>query len=183
MAVVAPIAGASAIVPVVFGILTGDRPSPVAVRGDRVRARRRRARLAGAPGGRRAARRRRRRPRAARGGRLRLLLPAMHAAGEADPLLGLAHLPHRPRPLIVAAGRRWSAGRRSGSAAGSSRSSLARRPRRHARQLPLRRRSARGRARQPHLGARLALPDRHGAARRGRAARAGRAVAARRASS
>ena len=52
MAVVAPIAGASAIVPVVFGIAHRrpalDRP----VRRDRVRARRRRARLAGAPGGR-----------------------------------------------------------------------------------------------------------------------------------
>lgn len=33
MAVVAPIAGASAIVPVVFGIATGDRPSPVQLAG------------------------------------------------------------------------------------------------------------------------------------------------------
>ena len=101
MAVVAPIAGASAIVPVIFGIAHGDRPRPRPVRRHRLRARRRRARVAGAPGG------------AASGGSrpgsgLALIaavgfgfyFPAMHAAGERRPAVGLAPLPgdgDRPR--------------------------------------------------------------------------------------
>ena len=85
MSVVAPIAGASALIPVVFGIATGERPSAGAARRDRVRDRGGRARVAGAPGGRRA--------RMAAGVGLALLaalgfgfyFPPMHAAGHADP--------------------------------------------------------------------------------------------------
>ena len=73
---------------------TGDRPVAAAVRRDRVRARRHRARVAGAPGG--------GERRMAAGVGLALLaaigfgfyFPPMHAAGKADPLLGLADLPH-----------------------------------------------------------------------------------------
>ena len=124
MSVVAPIAGASAIVPVVFGIATGDRPSAVPARRDRVRARRRRARRAGAPGG--------GERRVAAGVWLALLaaigfgfyFPPMHAAGEADPWWASLDLPHDR-----AADRRRRRGARGArtcaSAAGRSGSSLA----------------------------------------------------------
>ena len=87
MSVVAPIAGASAIVPVIFGIADGDRPRPLQFPGIACGARRRRARLAGAPGGRQAQRRRRRRARAPRCDRFRLLLPA-DARGRSRPTRG-----------------------------------------------------------------------------------------------
>ena len=94
MSVVAPIAGASAVVPVVFGIATGDRPSALQLAGIVVRARRRRARLAGAPGRASGA--------SPPGVWLAMLaaigfgfyFPPMHAAGEADSVVGVADLPH-----------------------------------------------------------------------------------------
>ena len=55
MAVVAPIAGASAIVPVIFGLVTGDRPSSTQIARNRLRAGRGLVRFPGASG-RRAAR-------------------------------------------------------------------------------------------------------------------------------
>ena len=87
MSVVAPIAGASAIVPVIFGIATGDRPRPVqiagiacAIVGVALASQERQA--VGQP------RRRGRRARAPRCDRFRLYFPPMHAAGAADPWWG-----------------------------------------------------------------------------------------------
>ena len=82
MSIVAPIAGVSAVVPVTFGLATGDRPSPAQIVGIIVRSSAS-ARLARAPGGQR---------RVAAGAGLALLAALgfggyfvpMHAAGEAD---------------------------------------------------------------------------------------------------
>ena len=112
MAVVAPIAGASAIVPVVFGIADRRPPVGVPVRGDRVRARRRRARLAGAPGGRqrRAGRGRRAWRCSRRSGSASTSRPC---TPPARPTRSWASLVFRTTSaLIIVARRRWSGGRR-----------------------------------------------------------------------
>ena len=100
MSVVAPIAGASAIVPVVFGIATGDRPSAFQLAGIACAlvgvALAAQEHQAG-----RAARRRRRLARGAGGDRLRLLLPADARRGRGRSVVGVADLP-RDRP------RSWS---------------------------------------------------------------------------
>ena len=93
MSVVAPIAGVSAVIPVIFGIATGDHPSVAQVAGVA-------AALAGVglasiehqrgP----AARRGGRRARAARGVRVRLLLPVDARRGQGRLLVGVARLPH-----------------------------------------------------------------------------------------
>ena len=139
MAVVAPIAGASAIVPVVFGIVAGDRPSAVPVRGHRAArssascSPRRSTRTAGSGGSRRASAWRCS-PRVGFG----FYFPPMHAAGDADPLWASlvfrrpSFADHRRSPSLDPAAadppRRLEA-----------RDRHRRRPRRHVRQLPLRR--------------------------------------------
>ena len=92
MSIVAPIAGISAVVPVAFGIATGDRPSTWQWLGIAARARRRLPGLAGAGP---------RRQRLAAGvglallaaHRLRRLLPADARRRERRLLVGVAHLP------------------------------------------------------------------------------------------
>ena len=174
MSVVAPIAGASAIIPVVFGIATGDRPSPLQIGGIACA-------IVGVAlashehheGSRRVA----------AGVGLALLaalgfgfyFPPMHAAGKVD--FWWASLVFRATALaLVAASRRRDAGPQLRLGRGPARLRPRRRDRRHARQRPLRRLVG-PRTRQPHRGARLALPDRDGDPRRGRPARARRAAA------
>ena len=116
MSVVAPIAGVSAIIPVVFGIATGDSPSVAQIAGIALRARRRRAGV-GRASGRLAARRRGRRARAPGSARLRLLLPVDACRGQGRLLVGVAGLPRdraarsSPRPLRPE-GRELRLGRR-----------------------------------------------------------------------
>ena len=109
MSVVAPIAGASAVIPVVFGIATGDDPSRSQLAGIALRARRRRARVASST----------RRARAASppGVGLALLaaigfgfyFPWMHAAGEVD--FWWASLIFRTTALLLVAVRRRACAR------------------------------------------------------------------------
>ena len=135
MSVVAPIAGASAVIPVVFGIATGDDPSRSQLVGIGLRARRRRARVARAPGG--------LAPRRRRASGLALLaalgfgfyFPWMHAAGKVD--FWWASLIFRTTALLLVA-----------SAVAAARPNL-RLSRRHARDRA--RRRARRHARQPAL--------------------------------
>ena len=97
MSVVAPIAGVSAVIPVVFGIATGDNPSPAQIAGIACALARRRPRI-GRAQRRSTADRGGRRPGAPRRARLRLLLPVDACRREGRLLVGVAHLPHDGAP-------------------------------------------------------------------------------------
>jgi hypothetical protein len=161
MSVVAPIAGVSAVVPVIVGIASGDRPSPGSSR-DRVRARG--VFLASREPGRAGAR-------LAAGVGLALLaaigfggyFPPMHAAGKRTSGGRRSSSGSRRRVILAAVAVAPEA--RVAPRADCCRA-RADRLRRHVRQPPLRRRLD-ARPRQHHVGARVALPDRD---RRARAA-------------
>ena len=120
MSIVAPIAGISAVVPVVFGIATGDRPSAWQWLG-----------IAGALGGVFLASREPGAggkvaagvgPRAAGGDRLRRLLPADARRRKRRLLVGVADLPH-DLDVGRSSRRSRSGGRRSQSSRSRSRCS------------------------------------------------------------
>jgi uncharacterized membrane protein len=173
MSVVAPIAGVSAVIPVAFGIATGDQPSTVQLAGVGCA-------LAGV--GLASVEHHEGTRRIAAGAGLALLaaigfgfyFPWMHAAGKID--FWWASLVFRLTALMIVAAA-VAARRPALKLRPRARDRRSGRCRRHPRQRALRG-GLRTRSRQPDVGARLALPGRDGAPRRRRPARARRADAA-----